>query len=110
MSVIVGLHIFVLSLSLFTKPVFFQALFFNVFYLGIPLFIYFMYVIIRRVKNNNISARVNLFGIFIIFIAFLNDFAVGQAWYKWWNLMLLAVAIYFIIHVVAISRTSAESF
>jgi len=110
MYVIVGLHIFVLTLTLFTKPVFFQTLFFNVFYLGIPLFIYFMYVIIRSVKNNNISARVNLFGIFIIFIAFLNDFAIGQGWYKSWNLMLPAVAIYIIIHVVSMSRQFAESF
>lgn len=109
MYVIVVLHIFVLSLTLFTQPVFFQTLFFNVFYLGIPLFFYFMYVIIRSIRHNNISAKVNLLGIFIIFIAFLNDFAIGQGWYKAWNLMLPAVVVYIIIHVVSMSRQFAES-
>lgn len=107
--VLVVIHLFVLVPIFFTQPVFFQALFFNVFYLAVPTFIYFIYVIIKSIRNNNVSAKVNLFGIMVIFIAFLNDFFIGQGFYKSWNLMLPAVVFYITIHVVSMSRQFASS-
>lgn len=109
MYFLVGVHLFVLIPTFFTQPVFFQSLYFKVFYLAIPTFIYFVYVVIKSVRNNNVSAKVNLLGIAIIFIAFLNDFFIGQGWYQSWNLMLPAVALYIIIHVVSMSRQFALS-
>src|SRR5699024_2326988 len=109
MYFLVGVHSIVLIATLFTQPVFFQTLFFNVFYLAIPTFIYFIYVVIKSVRNNNISAKVNLFGIVIIFIAFLNDFFIGQGLYTSWNLMMPAVALYIIIHIVSMSKQFADS-
>lgn len=103
------IHLAVLSAIFVTKPVFFQALFFNVFYIAIPTFIYFIYVIIKSIRNNNVSAKVNLVGILIIFVAFLNDFFIGQGWYQSWNLVLPAVALYIIINVVSMSRQFAQS-
>lgn len=107
--ILVALHMLVLVPIFFTQPVFFQDLFFNVFYLAVPTFIYFIYVIIKSIRNNNVSAKVNLIGIMVIFIAFLNDFFIGQGFYKSWNLMLPAVVFYITIHVVSMSRQFAKS-
>src|SRR5699024_10567261 len=109
MYVLVAFHMAVLIPTIFTRPVFFQALFFNVFYLAVPTFIYFIFVIVKSIRNNNVAAKVNLFGIMIIFIAFLNDFFIGQGFYKSWNLMLPAVVFYITIHVVSMSRQFAAS-
>lgn len=109
MYALVVIHLSVLLPTLFTQPVFFQTLFFNVFYLAVPTFIYFIYVIIKSIRNNNVTAKVNLFGIMVIFIAFLNDFFIGQGFYKSWNLMLPAVVFYITIHVVSMSRQFAAS-
>jgi len=98
----------VMIVTLFTQPVFFQDLFFKVFSLAIPIFIYFMYVIYKSIRNKNKIAKINLVGILIIFIAFLNDFALGMNWYQSIPLMLPAVTIYVIIHVILMSKDFAD--
>src|SRR5699024_35001 len=59
---LVGVHLGLIVTTLFTEPVFFQTLFFNVFYLAIPTFFYMIYVISRSIRNNNRNAKVNLIG------------------------------------------------
>src|SRR5690625_4966928 len=103
------IHIVLMVITLFSQPVFFQALFFNVFYLAIPTFFYIIYVICKSVRNHNISAKVNLIGMGLIFLAFFNDFAIGQNWYQSITLMLPAVGIYIVIHVVLMSKNFAET-
>src|SRR5690625_298205 len=108
MYFLVTLIITVMIVTLFTQPVFFQDLFFKVFSLAIPIFFYFMYVIYKSIRNGNRIAKTNLVGIIIIFIAFLNDFALGMNWYQSIPLMLPAVCIYVIIHVILMSKDFAE--
>lgn len=105
---LVAIHISLIIITLFTTPVIFQNIFFNVFYLAIPIFIYFIYVIYKGIRNQNRIAKTNLFGIAIIFIAFFNDFAIGQGWYNSVNLMLPAVAIYVMIHVLLMSKDFSD--
>lgn len=106
---LVGIHLALIVTTLFTEPVFFQTLFFNVFYLAIPTFFYMIYVIARSIRNNNRSAKVNLIGMGLIFLAFFNDFANGQNWYQSVPLMLPAVGIYVLIHVILMSKNFADS-
>src|SRR5690625_3437806 len=105
---LVVVHISLIVATLFTKPVFFQTLFFNVFYLAIPTFFYLIYVIYKSIRNHNKIAKINLIGMGIIFLAFFNDFAIGQNWYQSWNLMLPAVGVYVFIHVILMSKDFAE--
>ena len=105
---LVVVHLSLIIATLFTQPVFFQTLFFNVFYLTIPTFIYLIYVIYKSIRNHNRNAKVNLIGIFIIFLAFFNDFAIGQNWYQGSTLMLPAVGVYVMIHVILMSKDFAE--
>src|SRR5690625_554848 len=109
MYVLVTIHLSLIVTTLFTQPVFFQALFFNVFYLAVPTFFYMIYVIAKSIRNNNKKAKINLIGMGLIFLAFFNDFAIGQGWYHSVTLMLPAVGIYVLIHVVVISREFAAS-
>lgn len=102
-------HISLIVITLFTEPIFFQTLFFNVFYLAIPTFFYVVYVIAKSIRNNNRNAKVNLIGMALIFLAFFNDFAIGQNWYSSWNLMLPAVGIYVLLHVILMSKNFADS-
>src|SRR5690625_4476330 len=95
-------------ITLFTQPVFFQEMFFKVFTITIPLFIYMIYVVTKSIKNNNKIAKVNVFGMLLIFLAFFNDFAIGNNWYNSVNLMLPAVGIYVLIHVIFMSRDFAQ--
>lgn len=104
------LHVSLIIVTFFTQPVVFQNLFFKSFYLAIPVFLYFIYLLSNSLRENNKTAKVNLIGISIIFAAALNDFAIGQGWYKSWNLILVAVGIYIIMHVVSMSRDFAQSF
>ena len=83
-------------------------LFFKVFYLAIPTFFYLIYVVYKSIRNHNKTAKVNLIGMGIIFLAFFNDFAIGQNWYKSWNLMLPAVGVYVLIHVLLMSKDLAD--
>lgn len=105
---LVAVHGVLIITTFFTKPVFFQTLFFNVFYLAIPTFIYLIYVVAKSIRNKNQTAKVNLIGMGLIFLAFFNDFAIGQNWYQSWNLMLPAVAIYVFIHVILMSKDFAD--
>lgn len=107
---LVIIHTALIVTTLFTQPVFFQMLFFNVFYLAIPTFFYLIYVISKSIRNNNRNAKVNLIGIGLIFLAFFNDFAIGQNWYQSSiTLMLPAVGIYVLIHVILMSKDFADS-
>jgi sensor histidine kinase YesM len=106
---LVVVHSTLIVATLFTQPVFFQALFFKVFYLAIPTFFYVLYVIYRSIRNSNQNAKVNLIGMGLIFMAFFNDFAIGQNWYQSIPLMLPAVGVYVIIHVILMSKNFAES-
>lgn len=105
---LVVVHSSLIVATLFTQPVFFQALFFNVFYLAIPTFFYLIYVIFKSIRNHNRNAKVNLIGMFVIFLAFFNDFAIGQNWYQGPTLMLPAVGVYVMIHVIFMSKDYAE--
>lgn len=107
-SVLVAIHLSLIVTTLFTQPVFFQALFFKVFYLAVPTFFYLIYVIYKSIRNHNRDAKVNLIGIGIIFLAFFNDFAVGKNFYQSINLMLPAVAVYVFMHVILMSKDFAE--
>lgn len=109
MYYIVVVHLLVLVATLFTQPLLFQNLFFKVFMLAIPVFLYNVYVIYRSILNHNKYAIVNLIGLAVIFLAFFNDFAIGQGLYTGESLMLIAVAIYVLIHVVFMSRQFANS-
>src|SRR5690625_6941236 len=106
---LVVVHISLIVATLFTKPVFFQTLFFNVFYLAIPTFFYMIYVIAKSIRNHNRNAKVNLIGLGVVFLAFFNDFAIGQNWYQSTPLMLPAIGIYIIIHVILMSKNFAET-
>lgn len=106
---LVMIHIVLMVITLFSQPVFFQALFFNVFYLAIPTFFYMIYIIAKSVRNHNRNAKINLIGMGLIFLAFFNDFAIGQNWYQSITLMLPAVGIYIVIHVVLMSKNFAET-
>ena len=106
---LVIIHSGLIITTLFTQPVFFQALFFNVFLLAIPTFFYMIYVISKSLRNNNRNAKINLIGMGIIFLAFFNDFAIGQNWYQSVTLMLPAVGIYVLIHVILMSKNFADS-
>src|SRR5690606_13848085 len=55
------------------------------------------------------NAKVNLIGMGLIFLAFFNDFAIGQNWYQSTTLMLPAVGIYVMIHVILMSKNFADS-
>src|SRR5690625_2613539 len=88
---LVTIHLALIITTLFTQPVFFQALFFNVFYLAVPTLIYMIYVIFKSIRNNNKKAKINLIGMGLIFLAFFNDFAIGQNWYQSVPLMLPVV-------------------
>lgn len=105
---LVIVHLLLIITTLFTQPEFFQTLFFNVFYLTIPTFIYLIYVIYKSIRNDNRNAKVNLVGMFLIFLAFFNDFAIGQNWHQGPTLMLPAVGVYVMIHVIFMSKDFAE--
>ena len=105
---LVVIHAALIVATLFTQPVFFQALFFKVFYLAIPTFFYLIYVSYKSIRNRNRTAKINLIGMGIIFLAFFNDFAIGNNWYQGSTLMLPAVGIYVMIHVLLMSRDFAE--
>lgn len=105
-SVSVAAIVFVLTL--FTQPVFFQALFFKVFTVTIPIFFYLIYVVYKSLKAKMPMVKINLFGMFLIFLAFFNDFALGSNWYTGQPLMLPAVAIYVTIHVFLMSKEFAD--
>lgn len=106
---LVLVHMATIVATLFTQPVFFQALFFKVFNLAIPTFFYLLYVIYKSIQNNNKTAKINLVGMLLIFFAFFNDFAIGNNWYQGTELMLPAVAVYILIHVILMSKGYAET-
>src|SRR5690625_4236166 len=106
---LVAVHLGLIVTTLFTQPILFQTLFFNVFYLAIPTFFYMIYVIAKSIRNHNRNAKVNLIGLGVVFLAFFNDFATGQNWYQSTPLMLPAVGIYIIIHVILMSKNFAET-
>lgn len=108
MYFLVSVHMITIIVTLFTQPVFFQTFFFNVFTLAIPTFFYTLYVIIRSIRNKNRIAKINVIGMLLIFLAFFNDFAIGNNWYHSIPLMLPAVGVYVLIHVVAMSKDFAS--
>lgn len=106
---LVAVHLALIVATLFTQPVVFQDLFFKVFYLAVPTLFYTIYVAIKSIRQKNIYAKANLFGMSLIFVAFFNDFAIGQGWYQSFTLMLPAVGVYVVVHVVLMSKTFAQS-
>lgn len=108
MQFLVAVHITTMFVIMVTQPVFFQAFFFKVFLLAIPTFFYTVYVITKSIRNKNRIAKINLTGMLLIFLAFFNDFAMGNSWYQFINLMLPAVGIYVIIHVIVMSKDFAK--
>lgn len=65
-------------------------------------------MIYKSIRNHNRNAKVNLIGMFVIFLAFFNDFAIGQNWHQGLTLMLPAVGVYVMIHVIFMSKEFAE--
>ncbi len=106
---LVAIHVALIVATLFTQPVFFQTLFFNVFYITIPTFFYVIYVISKSIRSNKKNAKINLVGMGLIFLAFFNDFAIGQNLYQGVTLMLPAVGVYVLFHVILMSKDFAES-
>ncbi len=100
-------HFALIIITLTTQPIFFQTLFFKVFYLTIPTLIYFIYITYKGVRNHNSKAKVNSYAIVLIFIAFFNDFAIGNGWYQFYTLMLPATGLYVMLHMVQMSRDFA---
>lgn len=108
MYALVIVHSSLVVATLFTQPVFFQALFFTVFYLAIPTFFYLVYVIYKSIRNHNRAAKINLLGMAAVFLAFFNDFAIGKNWYQSVALMLPAVGLYVVIIVIMMSKDFAD--
>lgn len=108
MQFLVGIHLLTISIIFVTQPVFFQAFFFKIFLLAVPTFFYTMYVVIKSIRNKNRIAKINLTGMSLIFLAFFNDFAIGNNWYNSIPLMLPAVGIYVIIHIIVMSKDFAK--
>src|SRR5699024_6682308 len=90
-------------ITLFTQPVFFQALFFKVALFALPTGIYFIYLTYKEIKLHNNRAKINAVGLIIVFLAFLNDFAQGINLYEFQPMMLTATAIYVLLHLVQMS-------
>lgn len=109
MYITTAIILVVMAVTFVTEPVFFQKVFFNVFYLTIPFFFYVLYVVYKGIRHNNVIAKVNVIGLFIIFLAFFNDFALGQKWINSTPMMLPAVGVFVIIHVIMMSRQFAKS-
>lgn len=93
-----------MAVTWFTEPVFFQTLFFNVSYLAIPVFFYFLFVLIKEIRNKHPAARWNMLGLLIIFIAHLHDYAIGRSWISSTPVMLQAVFLFVLTHVIVLSR------
>lgn len=108
MYFLVGVHLITIFVTLFTQPVFFQTFFFRIFTLAIPTFFYTLFVIAKSIRNKNRIAIINVFGLSLIFLAFFNDFAIGNNWYQSVNLMLPAVGVYVLIHIIAMSKDFAR--
>lgn len=106
---LVIIHSSLIIITLFTQPVFFQALFFKVFYIAILTFFYVVYVLYKSIRNNNRIAKINVIGMVLIFLAFFNDFAMGQGLINSWSLMLPAVGVFVFIHVLLMSKDFADS-
>lgn len=106
MKILSAIHFALVIIIFVTQPIFFQALFFNVFYLTVPIFVYFylISIIYRGIRSKNQYTLVNGLGIIFIFIAFFNDFAIGKGWYQFYTLMLPATGLYVLLHMIQMSR------
>lgn len=93
-----------LILTFFTQPIFFQDLFFKVFYVGVFVSIYILIKVVRSFKKHDTQNRVNLFGIAMVIIAFLNDYFVGQDYYRANNLMMISVSIYILLQMLVLTQ------
>ncbi|HIW33916.1 MAG TPA: diguanylate cyclase [Candidatus Paenibacillus intestinavium] len=99
---------FLMVITLFTKPVFFQTLYFNVVYIIIALVAYFIVIILRGFFTGSKRDIVNMVGLILVSAGSLNDYALGQGLIDSINLSLPAVGIYVVIHVILMSRSYAE--
>lgn len=106
---LVAMHLLLIAITFVTQPVFFQKMFFTIFSFAIPFFIYMIYIIIKGLKQKNYYSKANLIGLIIIFLAFLNDFAIGQNWIQSITLTLPAVGFYVLMQVFNISKSYASS-
>ena len=109
MRFLVGVILSLMIITLFTQPVFFQALFFKVFYLAFPTILYVLYIIYRSIRLQKPYGKITVLGVLLISIAFINDYALGQNWLQSFDLMLLAVAVYVLVHLLSLSRQFARS-
>lgn len=106
---VISLSLFALiTITLFTQPIVFQKLYFNTFYLMFPLAVYMISIIIKSYRTNSDRDLVNIFGIIIVLIGFINDYATAQGWMNSVSLSLPAVGIYVVIHAFLMSRRYAE--
>jgi len=96
-------------ITLFTKPVFFQKLYFNVFLITIPFAFYTIYVVYQSIRRRNKYIIVNIIGAGLIFIGFFNDYSLGQGWHSGPTLMLPAVSSFILLHVIFMGRDFAQN-
>lgn len=96
------------TVILVTKPEFFQSVFFTVFTISFPIFIYSAWVLCKSVKEKNSLAISNGIGVIIVFIAVMIDFFNGIGWTNLPPLSFFATALYVLLQLVFLSRQFAK--
>lgn len=96
------------TVILVTKPEFFQTVFFTVFTISFPIFIYSAWVLCKSVKEKNSLAISNGIGVIIVFIAVMIDFFNGIGWTNLPPLSFFATALYVLLQLVFLSRQFAK--
>lgn len=96
------------AVILVTKPAFFQSVFFTVFTISFPIFIYSAWVLCKSVKEKNSLAISNGIGVIIVFIAVMIDFFNGIGWTNLPPLSFFATALYVLLQLVFLSRQFAK--
>lgn len=101
---------FLMSATLFTAPVIFQSLFFNMTWPVVPIFLYLLYVIIRSLKSDKWVSRMNAVGSIIVFIGVILDYLKGVGLIASnIEMTLMAVTAYLILQVGALAKDFARS-
>lgn len=101
---------FLMIATLFTEPVIFQALFFNMTWPVVPIFIYLLYVIVRSLKSDKWVSRMNAVGSIIVFIGVILDYLKGVGVIASnVEMTLVAVTVYLVLQVGALAKDFARS-
>ena len=93
---------------LVTKPEIFQSVFFTVYTIALPIFLYSAWILCKSVKAKNSLAISNGIGVIIVFIAVIIDFFNGLGWTNLPPLSFFATALYVLIQLIFLSRQFAK--